>query len=132
MNRSMMARHDRGTPLSKILAHNFETYLAYDLLTKVDRASMLHSLEVRSPFLDNALIEYVAALPDRMKRRGTTTKWILRRAFADLIPREIQTRKKMGFGVPLATWFRGDLKGYLQDRFSPGAQRSPEGKRDRS
>ena len=66
---------------------------------------MLHSLELRSPFLDTALVEYVTALPDSMKRRGLTTKWILRRAFRDLVPREIQRRAKMGFGIPLGRWF---------------------------
>jgi asparagine synthase (glutamine-hydrolysing) len=121
-NRARLARYDGGTTLSRILGHNFDTYLPYDLLIKADRSSMLHSLELRSPFLDTALIEYVARLPDAMKRRGTTTKWILRRAFDDLIPQEIQTRAKMGFGVPLGAWFRGDLKAYLGDHFGPKAE----------
>ena len=83
---------------------------------------MLHSLEVRAPFLDTALIEYVARLPDSFKRRGSSTKWILKRAFRDLIPREIQTRSKMGFGMPLGAWFRGVLKPYLLDHFHERAE----------
>src|SRR5262249_7186915 len=70
------------------------------------------------PLLDTALLEYVAALPDDYKLRGRTTKYILRRACADLLPAEIQRRGKMGFGMPLATWFRGTLKSYLQDRLA--------------
>src|SRR5262249_32077631 len=103
------------------LDHNFETYLPYDLLVKADRSSMAHSLEVRSPFLDTELVEFAARLPDRFKRRGLTTKWILKRAFADLIPPEILNRGKMGFGIPLGTWFRGGLRDYLQERLARGA-----------
>ena len=118
-----IARGTRGaTVLSNILGHNFETYLPYDLLVKSDRASMLHSLELRSPFLDTALIEYAATLPDRLLRRGTRTKWILRRAFEDLIPEPIQRRGKMGFGIPLGAWFRGDLRPYLTDHLNPRAE----------
>jgi asparagine synthase (glutamine-hydrolysing) len=119
--RNVVAATEGASTLARVLDHNFETYLPYDLLVKADRASMAHGLEARSPFLDTALVEYVARLPDRFKRRGLTTKWILRRAFADLLPREILTRGKMGFGVPLGTWFRGDLRGYLQDHLSPRA-----------
>jgi asparagine synthase (glutamine-hydrolysing) len=108
-----------GSPLAAVLDHNFGTYLPYDLLVKTDRVSMAHALETRSPFLDTALIEYVAGLPDSYKLRGfprPTTKYILRQAFADLMPREIRTRGKMGFGLPLGTWFRGELKSYIADR----------------
>ncbi len=111
-----------ASALSRILDHNFKTYLPYDLLVKADRASMIHSLEVRSPFLDTALVEYVARLPDSLKRRGTSMKWILKRACRDLLPDEILRRGKMGFGVPLGAWFRGDLKSYLLDRLGPTAE----------
>lgn len=111
-----------GTVLSRVLGYNFETYLAEDLLVKADRCSMAHSLELRSPFLDTALIEYAARLPDRLLRRGSTTKWILRKTFEDLVPLEIQTRSKMGFGMPLDTWFRGTLRDYIQDMLGPGAR----------
>ncbi len=112
-----------GSPLGLALRHNFETYLPYDLLVKMDRTSMAHALETRSPFLDTALIEYVALLPDDYKLRGRTTKYMLRQAFGDLLPPEIRTRGKMGFGVPLGTWFRGQLRDYLRDQIgTPGAR----------
>jgi asparagine synthase (glutamine-hydrolysing) len=104
--------------LARVLEHNFESYLPYDLLVKADRCSMLHGLETRSPFLDRALVEYAARLPDNFKRRGLSTKWVLKRAFGDLIPPQIAHRRKMGFGVPLAQWFRGDLRGYLLDQLA--------------
>ena len=102
------------SPLSQLLYLNAKTYLPDDLLVKMDRASMAHALEARSPFLDRALMEYVAALPDRFKLRGQTTKWLMREAFRDALPREVLTRGKMGFSVPLATWFRGELREPLQ------------------
>ena len=101
--------------LSKQLHANFKSYLLDDLLVKMDRCTMANSLEARSPFLDRELIEYVATLPDGMKLRGRTTKVILREAFADLLPPDIASRGKMGFGVPLGTWFRGELRDYLDD-----------------
>ena len=94
---------------------NFTSYLADDLLVKADRCTMANSLEARSPFLDRSLVEYVASLPDDLKLRGGRTKYILREAFADLIPGPIQTRGKMGFGVPLGAWFRGELRDYMRD-----------------
>jgi asparagine synthase (glutamine-hydrolysing) len=106
---------DGGSTLAQALNHNFGAYLPYDLLVKMDRTSMAHALETRSPFLDTALIDYVSGLPDRFKLRGRTSKYILRKACADLLPPDIARRGKMGFGVPLATWFRGDLRGYLID-----------------
>jgi asparagine synthase (glutamine-hydrolysing) len=119
--RRALAGTENATVLSRVLAHNFETYLPGDLLLKADRASMMHSLEVRSPFLDTALIELAARLPDSMRRRGTTTKWILKRAYRDVLPEEIMNRSKMGFGVPLGTWLRGDLKPFLMDHLAEGA-----------
>jgi asparagine synthase (glutamine-hydrolysing) len=111
--------HTAGTTaLQRILEHNFETYLPYDLLVKADRTSMGHGLETRSPFLDTSVVELAARLPDHYKRRGLTTKWILRRAFADLIPAPILRRGKMGFGVPLGAWFRHDLRDYLRDHLA--------------
>ena len=120
--RGIVAASAGASTLSRTLDHNFETYLPYDLLVKADRSSMAHSLEARSPFLDTALIEYAARLPNRYRHRRTETKWMLKHAFADLIPREIMTRGKMGFGVPLGTWFRGDLRGYLEDHFRASAR----------
>jgi asparagine synthase (glutamine-hydrolysing) len=106
---------DGRSTLSKVLHANFKSYLPDDLLVKADRCTMANSLEARSPFLDRELVEYVASLPDDMKLRGRRTKVILREAFADLLPPAIQRRGKMGFGVPLGTWFRGDLRDYMRD-----------------
>ncbi len=120
--RETVSSSQGASTLARILDHNFETYLPYDLLVKADRASMAHGLETRTPFLDKALVEYAARLPDSLKRRGLTTKWILKRAFADLLPPEILHRGKMGFGVPLGAWFRAGLKDYLLDHLGGAAQ----------
>ena len=103
------------SPLSRALYLNFTTYLPGDLLVKTDRMTMANSLEARSPFLDRELVEYVAALPDACKLDGRRTKAVLRDAFRDLVPVEIARRGKMGFGVPLAAWFRSGLREYLRD-----------------
>ena len=110
------ARYLEGrSPLARLLHVNFTSYLADDLLVKVDRCTMANSLEARSPLLDRALVEYAAALPDALKLDGRRTKVVLRRAFADLLPPETMTRRKMGFGVPVGAWFRGELRGYIRD-----------------
>jgi len=108
-----------ASPLARLLQHNLLTYLPYDIHPKVDRCSSGVALEVRSPFLDTALVEYVGRLPDRFKRKGLRTKAILRDAFADLIPAEILHRGKMGFSIPLSAWFRGDLRGRLEEVLGP-------------
>jgi asparagine synthase (glutamine-hydrolysing) len=91
------------------------TYLPCALMTKVDIASMAHGLECRAPFLDYRLVEFAAALPVRLKYRRGRGKWLLREAFGELLPREVFTRPKMGFGVPLDHWFRGELKELAYD-----------------
>jgi asparagine synthase (glutamine-hydrolysing) len=101
--------------LSQALHANFTSYLADDLLVKTDRCTMANSLEARSPFLDRELVEYVASLPDDLKLQSGRTKVILREAFHDLLPPAIDRRGKMGFGVPLGTWFRGELRDYMRD-----------------
>jgi asparagine synthase (glutamine-hydrolysing) len=109
--------------LSQALHTNFTSYLADDLLVKTDRCTMANSLEARSPFLDRELVEYAAGLPDSLKLRGGRTKVILREAFADLVPPAIDRRGKMGFGVPLDTWFRGELRDHMRDLLlAPGAR----------
>jgi len=113
--RGYLEKISQYSPLSRLLYLNFKTYLPDDLLVKMDRMSMAHALEARSPFLDKDLMEYVAALPDSMKVRWGKTKYILKQAFSDLLPPEVRTRSKMGFGVPLAAWFRGQLREYVQD-----------------
>ena len=103
------------SPLSQLLHANFTSYLADDLLVKTDRCTMANSLEARSPFLDRELIEYTALLPDDLKLQGRRTKAVLRDAFQDLLPPPIDRRGKMGFGVPLDAWFRGELRDYVRD-----------------
>jgi asparagine synthase (glutamine-hydrolysing) len=102
------------------------TYLPCDLMTKVDIASMAHGLECRAPLLDYRVVEFAAALPIHLKYRRGRGKWLLREAFGHLLPREVFTRKKMGFGVPLDTWFRGDLKEMASDLLLSASSRSHE------
>ena len=91
------------------------TYLPNDLLVKVDIASMANSLEARSPFLDHKVIEFAASLPENLKLRGLTTKYLLKRVLGKLLPTENLKRPKMGFGVPVGHWFRGPLEGFLRE-----------------
>lgn len=97
-----------------LMADTFN-YLPNDLLVKVDIASMAVSLEARSPFLDHHVMEFAASLPARLKLRGLTTKYLLKNALRGLVPQENLTRSKMGFGVPIGSWFRGELKGLLRE-----------------
>jgi asparagine synthase (glutamine-hydrolysing) len=108
--------------MARVLEHNFRTYLPYDLMVKSDRCAMAHALEARAPLLDTALVEYAATLPPAYLRWGRDTKRVFKHAFADLLPPAIRTRGKMGFGVPLGTWFRNDLGGYLRDHLGDGAR----------
>lgn len=98
-----------------VLKTDFELVLANDMLVKVDRMSMLNSLEVRSPFLDHELVEYVMSLPSEYKINRHERKRILKDACRDLLPPEIFSRKKQGFEVPLLKWFRGDLRGMIDE-----------------
>ncbi len=108
-----------SSALNRLLAANYASYLPDDLLIKTDRATMASSLEARSPLLDTALTEYAASLPDGLKLDGRRTKAVLRDAFADLIPPDIDRRPKTGFGVPLDAWFRGELHDYVRDTLLP-------------
>ena len=115
-----------SAPLNKLLALNYALYLPDDLLVKTDRMTMAHSLEARSPLLDTALTEYAASLPPAFKLNGRRTKAILRDAFSDLIPADIDRRPKTGFGVPLDAWFRHELRDYVRDQLlSPSAASQP-------
>jgi asparagine synthase (glutamine-hydrolysing) len=110
--------------LSELLYTDFTMYLQDDLLTKVDRATMLASLESRAPFLDHELAEYVAALPSSLKLRGLTTKAVLRRAVAGRLPAEVLKRRKRGFNIPFSRWLLHGLGEQLRDRFSEGRVRA--------
>ncbi len=101
--------------LTRIQYLDTKVYLAEDILTKVDRASMLCSLETRAPLLDHELIELAARIPSSLKIRNGQLKYILKRAMHGILPEEIVHRKKMGFGVPLAQWFKKDIKEYSRD-----------------
>lgn len=90
------------------------TYLPNDLLVKVDIASMANSLEARSPFLDHNLIEFAASLPEHIKMRGFETKSLLKKVAARLVPNDVVYRRKMGFGVPIGKWFRGEMKDFVR------------------
>jgi asparagine synthase (glutamine-hydrolysing) len=111
-----------GTTLARVLKQAFENYLPCDLLAKMDRMSMAHALEVRSPLLDTAVVEAAARLPDGYKLSLRGQKRVLRAAFRDLVPRAIRRRGKQGFGVPLAAWFRGPLRDRVEAMLlDPGA-----------
>ncbi len=101
--------------LSRTTFVDLMTYLPCDLLTKVDIAAMAHSLEVRSPFLDHKVVEMAVGMPASLKMRAFSGKRVLKKAFADLLPRAILKRAKMGFGVPIDRWFRGELAGFLSN-----------------
>ena len=104
--------------LTKMMLFDLANYLPDDLLVLTDRLSMAHSLEVRSPFLDHKLLEFSATIPSRFKVRRWTKKYFLKRAFATVLPDEIINRRKKGFSVPLAVWFRGPLRAFVSDWLS--------------
>ncbi|HYL98863.1 MAG TPA: asparagine synthase (glutamine-hydrolyzing) [Blastocatellia bacterium] len=99
--------------IDRVLKADTECYLPNDLLVKVDIASMAASLEARSPFLDHHLMEFAAGLPSNYKVRGLTTKYLLKNALRGILPETNLKRGKMGFGVPIGYWLRGELKDFL-------------------
>ncbi len=109
------ARANGAGIVDAALLADINTYLPNDLLVKVDIATMAVSLEARSPFLDHHLIEFAASLPERLKLRGLTTKYLLKRMLKKLLPSENLQRRKMGFGVPIGHWFRGKLQPFLRE-----------------
>ncbi|MDH5191779.1 MAG: amidotransferase 1, exosortase A system-associated [Gammaproteobacteria bacterium] len=108
--REHASRAKTRDPLSMIQYLDLKTYLPGDILTKVDRASMAHSLEVRVPLLDHKLVEWMATLPSNLKLKGQEGKYIFKKSLESSLPNDILYRQKMGFAVPLAHWFRGPLK----------------------
>jgi asparagine synthase (glutamine-hydrolysing) len=113
----VLRRHHARSPaqdtVSQVQYLDMKTYLVGDILTKVDRASMAHALEVRVPFLDHKLMEWVSGLPVDYKLRGGEGKFMLKQALEPYLPHDIMYRRKMGFSIPLAEWFRGPLKSKL-------------------
>ena len=131
---AFLRAHAHRSVLDAMLDTDVHNYLPDDLLVKMDVATMAHSLEARSPFLDHRLMEFTARLPANMKLRDGHSKYLLKSALRGILPDEILDRPKMGFGVPLAGWLRGSLKETLVDTvlsqralargyFRPGAVR---------
>ena len=108
-------RSDAESFLERTLDVDVQTYLPDDLLVKMDIASMAASLEVRSPLLDHRVAEFAARLPQRMKLRGLVQKHLLKHAFRGILPETVLRRKKMGFGVPIDRWLRGELREMTHD-----------------
>ena len=109
----LRAHYDRAPtddPLSRIQYVDIKTYLVDDILVKVDRASMANSLEVRCPLLDHKLMELIASMPSNLKLHNGKGKYIFKKALERVLPRDVLVRKKKGFSVPVAEWFRGPLK----------------------
>ncbi len=104
------ARAQTDDPLALIQYIDTHTYLVGDINTKVDRASMAHSLEVREPLMDHELVEWVATLPSALKLQGSNGKMFFKKSMEPLLPDDVLYRPKMGFSVPLARWFRGPLR----------------------
>lgn len=101
--------------VDRLMATDIKTNLANDLLVKMDIASMANSLETRSPFLDQEIMQFVARLPCKFKLKGLTKKYILKKSIKNLLPRRNIYRPKMGFGVPVGKWMRGELRDYVKD-----------------
>ncbi|HEX9565334.1 MAG TPA: asparagine synthase (glutamine-hydrolyzing) [Gemmatimonadaceae bacterium] len=116
---------DAGSVLNQLLHVDLFTYL-HELLMKQDQMSMAASIESRVPFLDHPLIEFTATLPERLKLRGRTTKYVLRAAMRDYLPAEILSRGKMGFPVPIGRWLRGEWR-HLIDEFVLGERARARG-----
>ena len=112
--RRRLAQSDATTTLNRLLYADTKTYL-HELLMKQDQMSMAASLESRVPFLDHRLVEFTARLPERMKLRRLTTKYVLRRSMKGVLPKPILTRSKMGFPTPVGAWFRGAYRSVIDE-----------------
>ena len=110
-----------ATPLARAFHVYARQFMLDDILVKVDRCSMLHSLEVRAPFLDKDAAEFAARLPVSRKLHGFKRKWLLKKAFAELLPDEILYRNKRGFQIPVAQWLRGRMRPLMEDLLSESA-----------
>jgi asparagine synthase (glutamine-hydrolysing) len=112
------SRFDRLPWNAQMMHFDFETYLPEDILTKVDRMSMAHSIESRVPLLDNRVVDFAAGIPADLKIKNGRKKHILKEAASTLLPQEILNRRKQGFAVPVGGWFRGDLREFFSDVLS--------------
>lgn len=125
--REVFRRHERDCDtddeLSKVQYMDMKTYLPGDILTKVDRASMAHSLEVRVPLLDADFASWACTLPSSLKLKGRQGKYVFKKALEGSVPDSILYREKMGFAVPLASWFRGPLQETVESRLLGSAMR---------
>ncbi len=121
--RQRFVRSDIDSDMERILSGDMDTYLADDILTKVDRTTMAVSLEGRAPLLDQNLIAFAARLPFDMKLRGEQGKYLFRKVAARLLPADVLNKRKQGFAIPLASWFRTDLKPMLLDTIGSRAFR---------
>jgi asparagine synthase (glutamine-hydrolysing) len=120
-----------GTHLERVLHQDIGLYMCHSVLAKVDRASMAASLEVRAPLLDTRVAEFAASLPLSYKLHGLDGKWILKQVAKELLPREIVTRKKKGFGMPVGKWLRSDLQSLLRDALFDRSSLASQGHCDR-
>jgi asparagine synthase (glutamine-hydrolysing) len=117
--RDALARFGQNDLLNRQLYADLSLYLADDILVKVDRMSMATSLETRAPFLDADVMELAFSMPGDLKIRDGERKWILKRAMRDVLPREILTRKKEGFSIPMKNWLRRELAPLMQTLLAP-------------
>jgi asparagine synthase (glutamine-hydrolysing) len=129
--REAVLRHDPWTDpllegndwLGRLQYRDLHRYLPLDILTKVDRMTMAHSIEARPPLLDHRIVEFAATVPARFRLRGGTTKYLFKQAMRGLLPDRVIDRPKHGFAVPLAHWFRGELAGFAHDVLLSAASR---------
>jgi asparagine synthase (glutamine-hydrolysing) len=112
--RSLLAQTDATSLLDRLLYADIKTYL-HELLMKQDQMSMAASIESRVPFLDHKLVEFTSGLPERLKLRGWTTKYVLRQSMKGVLPEPILARSKMGFPVPIGSWFRGQYSSVIDE-----------------
>jgi asparagine synthase (glutamine-hydrolysing) len=121
--REMLGLIDSDNVIERMQFLDVNFYMAEDILTKVDRAAMAVSLETRAPFLDPRIGQFAASIPVDYKLRGRKRKYILKQAVKHLLPREILSRPKKGFGIPIAEWLKGRLNPLLHDMLAPNRLR---------
>jgi len=115
--------NETNETIEKLLFIDTKLYLPDDGLCKVDRMSMMHSLEVRVPFLDHKVVEFAASMPFKYKMQGTVSKYILKKLMRNLLPRQVLKQRKLGFTIPVNSWFRKELKGYTADLLLAGGSK---------